>query len=220
WQKFSTVGVRNGDLAYSQANPSSPVESVSAPDNSTVIVKMHAPDASILQLFASLNIFYVIPREAEGGFDSRNTVIGYGPWLLEKYEPSGGIYWRKNPDYYVKGVPVIDRIEQPQVLEYAQRLAQFRAGNIWPTIATQDDVLQLKKDLPQTSIRQNPSFGPTPVFVSFGYEGDSPFKDQRVRQGMALLWDRETFLDTLANRAKFRAAGLEPTTRYNTVVGA
>jgi ABC-type transport system substrate-binding protein len=220
WQKFSTVGVRNGDLAYSTANPNSPVESVTAPDDKTIIIKMHAPDASVLQLFASMNIFYVIPREAESGFDSRNQVIGYGPWLLENYTPSGGIYWKKNPDYYIKGVPNFDRIEQPQVLEYAQRLAQFRAGNIWPTIATQDDVLQLKKDVPQTSIRQSGAFGPTPVFVSFGYEGDSPFKDQRVRQGMALLPDRETFLDTLANRKKFRDAGLPVTTRYNTVVGA
>ncbi len=224
WQKFSTVGVRNGDLAYSQANPSSPVESVTAPDSKTIVMKMHAPDASILQLLASLNIFYVLPREAgnEGaaGFDSRNTVIGYGPWLLDKYEPSAGIYWKKNPDYYLKGVPNFDRIEQPQVLEYATRLAQFRAGNIWPTIATQDDVLQLKKDVPATSIRQASSFGPTPVYVSFGYEGDSPFKDQRVRQGIALLPDRESFLDALANRKKFRDAGLPTTTRYNTVVGA
>jgi hypothetical protein len=68
------------------------------------------------------------------------------------------------------------------VLEYAQRLAQFRAGNIWPTIATQDDILPLKNDIPSLLIRQG-DFGPTPVMVSFGYEGDSPFKDQRVRQG-------------------------------------
>lgn len=220
WQKFATVGVRSGDLAYSQTNPASPVESVTAPDNKTVVIKMKQPDASVLQLFASQNIFYVIPREGvEDKFDSRNTVIGYGPFHLEKYEPSSGIYWKKSPDYYVKDVPVIDRIEQPQVLEYATRLAQFRAGNIWTTVANQDDILPLKTDIPALEIRQG-DFGATPVMVSFGYEGDSPFKDQRVRQAIALMWDRETFLDALANRAKFRAAGLEQTTRYATVVGA
>ncbi len=220
WQKFSTVGVRSGDLAYSQTNPASPVESVTAPDNKTVIVKMKQPDASVLQLFASQNIFYVIPREGiEDKFDSRNTVIGYGPFLLEKYEPSGGIYWKKNPEYYVKGAPVMDKIEQPQVLEYAGRLAQFRAGNVWTTVANQDDILPLKNDIPALNIRQG-DFGATPVMVSFGYEGDSPFKDQRVRQAIALMVDRETFLDALANRAKFRSAGLEQTTRYATVVGA
>ncbi len=220
WQKFSTVGVRSGDLAYSQTNPVSPVESMTAPDSKTVVVKMHAPDASVLQLFASLNIFYVIPREGiQDKFDSRNTVIGYGPFHLEKYEPSGGIYWKKNPDYYTKGVPIVDKIEQPQVLEYAQRLAQFRAGNIWTTVANQDDILPLKNDIPALNIRQG-DFGPTPVMVSFGYEGDSPFKDQRVRQAISLMWDRETFLDALANRAKFRSAGLQQTTRYATVVGA
>ena len=220
WQKFSTVGVRSGDLAYSQANPAAPVESVSAPDSKTVVFKMKAPDASVLQLFASTNIFYVIPREGiEDKFDARNTVIGYGPFLLESYQPSGGIYWKKNPDYYVKGVPIVDKIEQPQVLEYAQRLAQFRAGNIWTTISTQEDILQLKSDIPSLLIRQG-DYGPTPVMVSFGYEGDSPFKDQRVRQAISLMIDRETYLDALANRPKFRAAGLQPTTRYNTVVGA
>jgi peptide/nickel transport system substrate-binding protein len=221
WKKFSTVGVRSGDLAYSEANPGSPVESVTAPDNNTVIVKMHSPDASILQLFASGVIFYVIPREGiEGGFDAKNQTIGYGPYLMDTFRPSTGFTWLKNPNYHQKGRPFPDKVEQPQILEYASRLAQFRAGNIWTSVATNEDMVPLKRDLPQLQLYEGSAFATAASQVSFGYEGDSPFKDQRVRQAAALAIDHDTVLDVIYGLDVFKKAQLTPTVRMHTLVPA
>jgi peptide/nickel transport system substrate-binding protein len=220
WKKFSQVGVRRSDLMYDPAAPGAPVVDMQAPDSRTVIVKLKEPDASILQLLASARIFFVVPREADGGFDSRNEVRGYGPFMLDKYVPSALFHWKKVPDYYVKGRPFFDEIEQPHVVEYAARLAQFKAGNIWTPVATAEDVLSVIKEVPQLSVQRDSEFNPTPTQISWGYEGDSPFKDVRVRQAVALAIDRETFADVAYNRRKFTEEGFTVETRYQTLLGA
>jgi len=219
WKKFSQVGVRRSDLAYDAALPGAPVESMTAPDSKTVVVKLKEQDASILQLLASARIFFVLPREAEDKFDSRNEVRGYGAFTLDQYTPSALFVFKRNPDYYMKGRPFFDTWEQPHVTEYAQRLAQFKAGNIWEPQATQADVLTISKEVPALSLQRDSVYEATATVLSWGYEGNSPFKDVRVRQAVSYAMDRETVADIIADRAKFRAEGFDLATKYQTALG-
>jgi peptide/nickel transport system substrate-binding protein len=221
WNKFAQISPFRGDFAYSNDNPGAPVESVSAPDNRTVVFKMHQPDASIVQLFTTAILFYVMPRESDGGFDPKGEVRGYGPYLLADYRPSSLHVWQKNPDYFIKGRPFVDRIERPIVPEYATRLSQFKAGNIWTTLVRQEDVAATKRDIPALLLAQGDQYDPNPTsFISFGYEGNSPFKDERMRQAVSMLIDRDLMLDVISNRDQFQKDGLDLPYRLHTVVGA
>jgi len=220
WERFSKLN--------SLASAMSSIESLRAPDSRTIVVKTKFPDASIIQLFTSATLFYILPREAEGGFDPRGEVRGHGPWMLTESRPSALRVWSKNPDYYVKGRPFFDRWELPIVSEYSTRLAQLKTGNIW-NIDTggqgaagvrQEDIFVTKRDVPDLLLTQSENFQATPSFISFGYEGDSPFKDERMRQALAMLIDREALVEVISNRSKFVAEGLEIPVRYHTVVGA
>ncbi len=221
YNKFATISPLRGDFVYNaQSSPGAPVESVQVIDNRTVTFKMKFPDASIIPLFTTSINFFVMPRESDGGFDPKGTVRGYGPYTLEEYRPSSLYKWVKNPNYYVKDRPFIDGVENPIVPEYATRLAQFKAGNIWLTQATQQDVVQTKKDDSRLLLRQGESFQSNPTaIVVFGYEGNSPFKDERVRQAVSMLIDRELMTDTIGGRESFAKEGLDVPTRYHTVVG-
>lgn len=220
WNKFATVSPFRADFAYSETNKSAPVESVSTPDSRTVVFKMKFPDASIVPLFTTAILFFVMPKESDGGFDPKGEVRGYGPWLLEDYRPSALHVWKKSPDYYVKGRPFYDKVENPIVPEYATRLSQFKAGNVWLSVATQQDIVQTKKDVPAVNLFQGESHTQTPSFYAFGYEGNSPFKDERVRQAVSMLLDRELLADTINGREAFLKEGLDVPTRYHTVIGA
>jgi peptide/nickel transport system substrate-binding protein len=221
WNKFASVSPFRGDFAYSAENAGAPVESVSAPDNRTVVFRLHQPDSSIVQLFTTAILFFVMPRESEGGFDPKGEVRGYGPYLLEEFQPSALHVWRKAPEYFIQGRPFLDRIERPIVPEYATRLGQFKAGNIWTTVVRAEDVAATKRDVPDLLLTQDEQYDPNPTsFVSFGYEGNSPFKDERMRQAVSLLIDRELMLDVIGNRDQFEAEGLELPFRLHTVVGA
>ena len=222
YKKFAAENPSGANVANSR-NPLAPVTSVTASDPRTLVIKLNKPDSTVIGLFSATDHLYVMPKEAEGGFDAKTVVRGNGPWLLDEYTPSARFVWRKNPNYYVTGRPFPDRLERPIIPELAQQLAQFRAGNIYTDIVAnaQQEVIQLKKDLPKTLLQLPQSYptGLTPS-IWFGYEGNSPFKDMRVRQAFSMLVDREAFHGVINSADTFADAGLDSETRLNTPIVA
>jgi ABC-type transport system substrate-binding protein len=222
WSKFGRLNGSSANHVYNaDTSPGAPVESVTAPDDQTVIYKLRKPDASEIVLLATWDQFYVMPRESESQFDPRREVRGHGPWLLDEYVPSAFINWHKNPDYYVKDRPFFERLERPIIPEYSARLAQFRSGKVHTTVVNAADIIQTKQDLPDTQVLMADFFATTASpYIGFGYEGNSPFKDARVRRAVSMGIDREGFANALDNLDKFRAGGIDVDIGYNTVVGA
>ena len=222
WKKFVARNAGALDLAY-EKSPGAPIESINAPDKNTIVFRMKQPDSSLLQLLTSASHLYVMPRESEDKFDPRGEVRGYGPWILDEYRPSAFFRWKKNPDYHVKGRPFYDVREEPILTEYAARLAQFKAGNILTDVhgLLQTDVPQTIKDLPQALVFQDDSF-PTGVssHIRFGYEGNTVFKDERMRQAVSMLIDRESFANVVHNKDGLAKEGLDIPVAYHTIVGA
>jgi peptide/nickel transport system substrate-binding protein len=145
WNRFIKLSSFGADVAYDPVkSPSAAIESVSAPDSRTVVMKLKQPDPELLKLLAFERIFWVMPKEAEGGFDPKGDIRGSGPYTMAENRPSAYRTWAKNPDYYVKGRPFVDKVEHPIVTEYATRLSQFRAGGIWNSVVVQEDVISTK----------------------------------------------------------------------------
>jgi ABC-type transport system substrate-binding protein len=217
WEKFARLNPAATDVALSRSKDA-PVESITALDARTFRIKLARPDATLLSSLAtSLRIH---PRESDGGFDPRNVVRGYGPYFLEEYTPSVRLVWNKNLDFHIKDRPYIDKIERAVIPEPVARLTQFRTGNIYTNGVTLPDVIQTKKDLPQTLLFPSETYDNRQTYVSFGYEGNSPFKDARVRQAASMVIDRELFADVIEGRDVFRKEGLTLPVAFNTVVAA
>src|SRR5690606_23785299 len=153
---FSKYAAVNPGAPYlaSSAAPGAAVDSLDAPDDSTVVMHLNRPEPILPTLLAGWDVLYIMPRESEGGFDPKSEIRGHGPWLLEEYVSSSHTNWVKNPDYYQKDRPFPDRLERVLVPEYAARLAQFKAGNIHTWVAGNEDIVQTKKDVPETVIYQ------------------------------------------------------------------
>ena len=227
WQRFEKQGRIRTSIANS-ANPNAPVLGWSMPDAQTLVMRVKEPT---VDLFASFSAFHaglpsIIPKETDSGFDIRRDMIGTGPWMLDSYTPSVGMRFRRHPQYYFKDRPFMDAIEAPFVSEYAQRLAQFRAGGIYTLTGTairQEDVLALKNDLPDVRMYgyKPGSFAPGQI-VTFGWqptEANKPFKDERVRQALSMSYDRDLYIDTFGNVPAFRNAGLPVETYWNSSIG-
>jgi peptide/nickel transport system substrate-binding protein len=220
WNRFAAASPYRADMSY-KANPDAAIDSMTAPDANTLVVKLAAPDASALTMLGSSAHLFILPKEAEGGFDPRNTVRGSGPWTVEKYQQSVGFTYAKNPNWYRSDRPLADKIEMPIVSEYSQQLAQFRAGNVQYFAITgqqagvqQQDVLQTKKDVPDLNLVIGEYA--TSWFNSwFGYQGNSPFKDQRVRQAISMSYDRDAYIEAIFNTADFKKTGLPVDTRWH-----
>ncbi|MGH2602567.1 MAG: ABC transporter substrate-binding protein, partial [Dehalococcoidia bacterium] len=202
---------------FNAKSKAAPITALETPDDRTVVLKLAFPYVPLLATFSRALNMWIIPREAEGGFNPLTDVRGAGPWLLDEYTPSVGLTFKRNPDYYVKDRPFLDGWSSPIVPEYAARIAQFRAGNIWGGVARQEDVLGLKRDLPQLNLIQG-NYGVDTPLIYFGYQG--PFKDVRLRQAVAQVIDRDLLAETLSDSKRFEDAGLPKAVRLNTHIGA
>ena len=225
WDRFSKKNVyRNG--VVNSVNPDAPVLSFTAPDPKTVVIKLKEPLVYALDLFASnpgshSGSMLLLPKETDSGFNVANDMIGAGPYVMQRYDPSQQFQMRRHPDYYDQNWGFVDSIEFPLIQEVAQTLAQFKAGNIHYFTPNPEDVVTVKQEEPRLLVFPTDIPNTTNV-LTFGMlpAGKTPFLDQRVRQAVSMAWDRDLFIDVNYNGTKFNAQGLNVDTRWNSAISS
>ena len=115
----------------------------------------------------------------------------------------------------MKGQPYLDGMIKYSIPEYGTQQAQFETGALWamePTATTrQEEVLRVKKDHPTMILRQKAtSYWSLPHHIHWvlSQREDSPFKDQRLRQAVSMLYDRDAYNEALYNVSAFQKAGM------------
>ncbi len=228
WDRFQSVSSNAGELSAAKS-PTGPITSMTAPDKSTIVMKLAQPYAPLLGTLAnaSVSYFYILPKEGQGqdvNFFNKYQ-FGSGPFYIDQFEPSVKLVLKRNPNYEARDVgdgglkrPFVDEVDFTIIPDPTATLAQFRAGQIYlgPNGMTVDDILQTKKDFPEMQMRSVQST--TPVTEWFGMSADGPWKDQRVRQAVQYSWDRNTFIDVIYATNKLKAAGIPFDYRWNTAI--
>jgi len=171
WKQFETLSGTRTALA-NKADAGAPIISMTAPDPMTIVTKLAFPYAPLLPMLGYHWYLVIQPTEAESKFNAKQDMRGSGPWLLDKYSPSSEFVFVKNPNWYVKDRPFLDRITLPIITEYATGLSQFEAGNIWNYNVNQLDVLSVRKRNSGMQMLLNDSFPRTPPQV-IGLSGKS-----------------------------------------------
>ena len=220
WGRFAKNANNRMDYVNS-INPNAPVLSLTAPDKNTIVVKLNSPVATIMSQFSSQasGQFFVFPKEAEDKFDLRHTPIGAGVYYMGDYQPSERFVYKRNPNYFDKNTAYADEIDVPIVGEYAVGLAQLRTGGLYTYTVRAEDILSVKKDVPDINLYQS-DFAALGIAVFFGFKADppenTPFRDVRVRQAYSMGLDRDLLVETFGNVKKFEDAGVPVETAWNT----
>jgi peptide/nickel transport system substrate-binding protein len=101
-----------------QANPNrymlDAVDRVEAVDRYTVKFLLKEPYVWLVNALAYPQSMWIIAREVVeqyGDLKQPETVIGTGPFLLERYEPNVKTVFRRNPDYFRIDQPYVDGVE-------------------------------------------------------------------------------------------------------------
>ncbi len=217
--KFHATGVSRGEF-FNDLSSNSPVSSVTAPDDKTVVIKLAFPMANQISRFAFQRYLWMMPVEADGGFDPKADMRGSGAWRLDKWEPSVGFTYSRNDTWHLKQT-LFDKMSMPIISEYAQRRAQFITGNIGAFTPgggaiPGDDILPAKKEQPKLNLYADSFPDSRPSMISFGFLDGSPFQDVRVRRAMSMLIDRDTFIDVFYNVSAFEKEGLPVEARWHT----
>ena len=150
------------------------------------------------------------------------TAIGSGPWVLKEYQASVKSSGLRHPNWHMgvtSGAPFLDGFELAIIPEYANRLAQFRAGNLDVSDINPDDLPDTIKQIPNAKI--NATTGPTLSFSYFDPKPDSPWnKDPRVRQAISMSLNRDDLLELGYNIKKLRDAGVKVESNWHNLIPA
>jgi peptide/nickel transport system substrate-binding protein len=194
---------------------------VEAVDDYTLNFTLDFPSADFLDDLADTNKLFVMPKEADGGFDPKQQMIGTGPWVMTNYSPSQSFSFDKNPDWVVQGLPYTDHCDVAIIPEYANRLAQFQAGNLHEAGINANDVLQLRSQQGDVQwLGTQSALLSHCYFSSAEQDPNAIWRDERFRQAISMCQDRDALLDLSYNVKKLQAAGLSPATSWNNVIPA
>ncbi len=197
---LTTKGNANADMLKAVAK-------VEAPDRYTVKFTLKEPFAWFLDMLASPTAVAIVAKECVdrfGDLKKAEAVVGTGPWMLDSYRPNTGVTLVRNPNYFVAGVPHIDRVEITIDEDNASRMSAFLAGKYdigWenPGAINRTDWVQIKDALRQKRPNLKTAEFASNVMSHISMRTDQPpFNDVRVRQAMSLAIDRQGLLDATA----------------------
>jgi peptide/nickel transport system substrate-binding protein len=181
------------------------VERVEAVDRYTVKFVLKEPFSWLLDVLANPMAVAIVARECVdkfGDLKKAEAVVGTGPWMLESYRPNVGLTFVRHPNYFVPGLPYIDRVDYLVDEDNASRMAAFLAGKYdlgweFPGSINRTDWVQIKDTLKQKRPHLRTAEFPSNVETHLSMRTDvPPFKDVRVRQAVSLAMDRRGMIDT------------------------
>src|SRR4026209_290388 len=104
------------------------VDTITAPDPTTVVFNLKTPNAALIAYMAHPNTGIVSKKigEANADLSKKETAIGSGPFKLVEWVPDNYMRFEANKDYYVAGQPYLDGIRINVVPDEAGLAAGLR----------------------------------------------------------------------------------------------
>jgi ABC-type transport system substrate-binding protein len=172
----------------------SPVTAVDAIDDSTVRMTLARVSAALPMALGN-KYGGVVPAgyfdKPEAGQAMNGASVGTGPFKLAEFKPNSHLALVRNPDYWEKGAPYLDRINVLFVPNSSSLIVGLRNKRIdMASLNRPNDIVQVEKTA-GLKVERWPSLAKT--MIDLGSE-TKPLDDLRVRQAIALAVDREEIM--------------------------
>jgi ABC-type transport system substrate-binding protein len=125
----------------------------------------------------------------------RTHPVGTGPFKFVSYERDVAMIVERNPDYWIKGKPYVDRIENMYIADPTTKLMLMKSGGADMILAEPG---KRAADLEAAGFPVNVQLVVNYTLIPDTRNEDSPFVDKRVREAMAYAIDREAMAKGLS----------------------
>ena len=177
------------------------IHDVQAPDELTLVYNLTDPAVNlpaILTIQSSNNVIQSPTAWKTRGDDYNRNPVGTGPYILKSWTAGDRMVLEKNPDYWNKGHPYLDRIVLKPLPDAQSRFASLQSGEadiVWDDEYDADNIQKAQKD-PKMTVHTYTGSGA--AVYAFNTKV-APFDDVRVRQALVMAIDRKKMSQAITN---------------------
>jgi len=192
---------------YFRTNAPDGIESITAPDKWTVVIKCPPKQQGPLFMLGAA-LASIVPREVVekyGDMKDWKNACGTGAFMLTDYQPGSSITFKKHPRYWMRDpvlpentLPYLDGIKMLIIPDQSTRLAAFRTGKLdWMGNVTWEETQNLQVSNPalKENLKDKWSSDQNLVYLIYLRTDAPPLNDIRVRRALALAIDNQTIKD-------------------------
>jgi 4-phytase/acid phosphatase/peptide/nickel transport system substrate-binding protein len=177
------------------------IHDVQAPDELTLVYNLTDPSVNLPAVLTLQNSNFVMQSptawKTKGDEYNRNP-IGTGPYILKSWTAGDRLVLERNPDYWNKGHPYLDRIVLRPLPDAQSRLASLQSGEadiVWDDEYDADNIATAQKN---PKLKVHTYAGSGAQVYAFNTKA-AHFDDVRVRQALVMAIDRKKMSQAITN---------------------
>ena len=189
---YSFNRIQSDDPRFVSKAYLSSVDRMEAPDDRTVKLSLKQVDVTQIGNLALPGMKILAPEVVEkaGKFATADTAVGTGPFILQSHELNIGSQLVRNPAYFKRGLPYLDRIDLRAFQDSQAEWAAFLAGQLAHKAVPGQAGKKFEQE--QKDKYTLEWFGSTgSITIAMPNTKRKPFDDPRVNRAMRLLMDHE-----------------------------
>jgi peptide/nickel transport system substrate-binding protein len=177
------------------------IHDLQAPDELTLVYNLNDPVVNLpaVQSFPGVNNTVQSPTAWKTkGDDYNRNPVGTGPYILKSWAAGDRMVLERNPDYWNKGHPYLDRIVLKPLPDAQSRFASLQSGEadiVWDDEYDADSIQKAQKD---ARLAVHTYVGSGATVYAFNTKL-APFDDVRVRQALVMAIDRKKMSQVITN---------------------
>jgi peptide/nickel transport system substrate-binding protein len=171
------------------------VDSITAPDDRTLVVTLKKPWASFLA-YVSLYVTSITPEKqvTAKGKDFWEHPIGSGPYVLTEWVKNDHLALKRNPYYWEKPYPYADELRFDVLTDDNTRMLKLRSGEIDIATNVPPNQVEALKKVKGLTVALFPQMRFDFVYVN---HAKKPFDDLRVRRALNYVVNRQAILKSV-----------------------
>jgi peptide/nickel transport system substrate-binding protein len=190
-----------------------PIQKVTAVDPYTVQIVLEKPYSPLLYVLTDRAGMMVSPAEAQKtGTNFALHPVGTGPFSFVEKVPQDHVTLQRNPDYWGKGQPYLDRITYRPIVDDNARVANLKSGDVdIVNIVPLPQIKQLTQEAAQPGARfkllERGAFQWQGIWLNVT---KPPFDNKLLRQALNATIDRNVIVNVVLQGAAYPAYSFFP----------